>query len=138
MPRRVDKGVCGVSLFHADGVRAAHASLSSDGELQVAAEAFQVLAHPSRLRVLQALQNRELCVCDLSAVLGLSMPATSQTLRELRNLGAVKYRTAGKLAIYSLADAFWAVLLERTLKRLNRVSRNATGRTRVSPARATG
>lgn len=134
----MEKDVCRVSLFHADAVRAARASLSSADELQAAADAFQVLAHPSRLRVLQALKDRELCVCDLSAVLGLSMPATSQALRELRNLGAVKYRTAGKLAFYSVDDSFWAGLMERALKRLSGSDRDVTGRKRAAPVRATG
>lgn len=138
MSRNSGKGVCQVSLFHADAVRAAEASLSGADELQAAADAFQVLSHPSRLRVLQALKARELCVCDLSAVLGLSMPATSQALRELRNLGAVKYRMAGKLAFYSLADGFWAGLLCRVLERLNYAPRQAFRHQREVSARATG
>lgn len=83
-----------------------------------AGDAFQALSHPSRLRVLEALRGRELCVCDLSEVLGLSMSATSQVLRELRTLGAVRYRAQGRLAYYSLGDRFWSRLAVSVTRKL--------------------
>jgi DNA-binding transcriptional ArsR family regulator len=64
---------------------------------------------------LEALRDDELCVCDLSKVLGVSMPATSQALRDLRDLRAVDFRVAGKLAYYRLADRFWLDLLRAVI-----------------------
>ncbi|UWJ23499.1 Transcriptional regulator, ArsR family [Methanosarcina mazei TMA] len=49
--------------------------------------------------------TKELCVCDLSAVIGASESAVSHQLRILRNLRLVKYRREGKVLYYSLADA---------------------------------
>jgi DNA-binding transcriptional ArsR family regulator len=70
------------------------------------AERFSALSDPTRVRILHALCRAELCVCDLSKVAERSMPATSQQLQLLRRLGLVKFRTEGKLAYYSLADAW--------------------------------
>ena len=90
---------------------AARAALPPERESRAVAEAFKVLAHPGRLRVLCALEGRELCVCDLAHVLGISMSGTSTQLRELRRLGAVEFRAQGKLAYYWIADGFWLELV---------------------------
>lgn len=132
MRRRVEEGVCEVDFVDPASVEAAKAALPPAKVLHQAAAALKVLAHPSRLRVLEALDGRELCVCDLAEVLGLSMPATSQTLRELRAVGAVEYRVAGKLAYYSLADRFWLDLARRVLRKTS----VETQTTAAGPARA--
>ena len=109
--------VCEVDLIDPKKVERARASLPSDRDLQRAADAFRVLANPNRLRVMKALQGRELCVCDLREVLGISMSGTSQVLRELRNLGAVEFRVDGKLAYYKLLDRSWLELAEAVIEK---------------------
>jgi DNA-binding transcriptional ArsR family regulator len=116
--RRVEDGICEVDCVHIDNVKKARAIQHSEKHLRRSADAFKVLAHPSRLRVLKALDGRELCVCDLSQVLGLSMSGTSQQLKKLRDLGAIDYRVDGKLVYYSLADRFWLELAETVLKQI--------------------
>lgn len=106
-PPKATEGVCEVNQVDCEQVLEARAALPSDADFQRLADAFRVLANPNRLRVLIALEGRELCVCDLREVLGLSMSGTSQVLRELRNLGAVTFRTEGKLAYYRLDDSSW-------------------------------
>ena len=115
---KAGEGICEVDLVDPAKVEEARASLPSERELRRAADAFRVLANPNRLRVLKALQGRELCVCDLREVLGISMSGTSQVLRELRNLGAVEFRTQGKLAYYQLADSYWLDQAEGVLKKV--------------------
>jgi DNA-binding transcriptional ArsR family regulator len=83
------------------------------------AEALKVLAHPGRLRVLRALEERELCVCDLAHVLGISFSGTSQQLKELRRIGAVDFRAQGKLAYYRIGDPFWLKLAGSVSEKLN-------------------
>ena len=117
-PARAREGVCEVDLVDPEKVERARASLPSNRDLQRAADAFRVLANPNRLRVLTALDGRELCVCDLREVLGISMSGTSQVLRELRNLGAVEFRVDGKLAYYKLADTHWLKLAEGVYDKL--------------------
>ncbi len=107
MRRRVEEGICEVDCVDAAKATAARAALPPQRDSREVADALKVLAHPGRLRVLHALEGRELCVCDLAQVLGLSMSGTSQQLRELRRLGAVDFRAQGKLAYYRIADPFW-------------------------------
>jgi len=68
------------------------------------AETFKVLGDPTRIRILHALKEKELCVCDLSELLDMSPSAVSHQLRVLRNNKLVKYRKEGRSVYYSLDD----------------------------------
>jgi ArsR family transcriptional regulator len=76
-----------------------------------AAEMLRVLGDPTRLRIARALATEELCVCDIAALLGLSQPTVSHSLRALRQLRLVRYRKVGKIAYYALDDAHIVQLL---------------------------
>ncbi len=128
--RRTDEGVCEVDYVDPVSVREAMNDLPSASELQRAGEALKYLAHSQRLRILMALDGRELCVCDISEVLQLSMSGTSQHLRELRNLGAVNHRVSGKLVYYSLADRFWRELAGAVVERFCVRDGNGIGKLR--------
>lgn len=78
--------------------------LPDEATLQELAETFKVLSSPTRLKILHALSNRELCVCDLASLLGSTESAVSHQLRLLRGMRLVRYRRKGKLAFYSLDD----------------------------------
>jgi ArsR family transcriptional regulator len=75
------------------------------------AEIFKVLCDPTRLRIVQALEMDELCVCDIAVLMGLSQPSISHHLKTLRQTGMVKYRKVGKMALYSLKDSHVSALL---------------------------
>lgn len=75
------------------------------------AATFDVLADPTRIKILHCLAQGELCVCDLAHVLGMSMSAVSHQLRRLRDLRLVKYRYVGRMAFYALDDAFLKQML---------------------------
>ncbi|MEO5965106.1 MAG: metalloregulator ArsR/SmtB family transcription factor [Candidatus Limnocylindrales bacterium] len=80
-------------------------SLGADGARAVA-DLFATLADPSRARIvhLLAIAERELCVCDIALVIGMSVSALSHQLRFLRERGAVERRKAGRVAYYRLLD----------------------------------
>ncbi len=63
---------------------------------------FDVLADPTRVRIVHLLLRQEMCTSDLAATLGLSDPAVSQHLRVLRNLRIATPRRAGRLVYYSV------------------------------------
>lgn len=123
MKRRAKQGMCEVDRVDGPRVAAASAALPPMEVSREVADALKVLAHPGRLRVLKALEGRELCVCDLAHVLGLSMSGMSQQLRELRRLGAVDFRADGKLAYYRIADPFWLDIAESVTERLGGVQK---------------
>lgn len=116
--RSAAEGACEVDYVDPVSVRAARAALPPEDALRSAADCFKTLGHRNRLRVLKALEGRELCVCDVAEVLGASMSGASQFLRALRVLGAVNYRTEGKLAYYTLADPFWLAIAESVLEKV--------------------
>lgn len=68
------------------------------------AEFFSLLGDANRLRLLSVLANRELCVCDLAAVLNMSESAVSHQLRALRAMRLVRYQKVGRQVFYSLLD----------------------------------
>ena len=103
---------CGIFLVDEDRVHRAREAALGEGVVADVVDTFKVLASPTRVRLLRALAREEFCVCDLSALLGLSISATSHQLQALRRARVVRYRAEGKLAYYSLRDPFVMALLE--------------------------
>lgn len=83
---------------------------------------YKAFADPTRLRILQALAIEEHCVCDLSAVLNLSMSAISHQLRILRDHGLVGTRREGKMINYSLLDDHVSQLLQLAQEHLEELN----------------
>lgn len=111
-------GICAVPCFKEELVAEIRCWLPDDTEVRKVASLHGALGDPSRLKILLALSRGELCVCDVSHVVGLSISATSHQLRLLRNLDLVSYRTDGKMAYYSLTgDAFVLSWIEQSLAR---------------------
>ncbi|MDH5476699.1 MAG: metalloregulator ArsR/SmtB family transcription factor [Nitrospinota bacterium] len=110
-----DETVCEVNLVDKENVDYVKGKLSAQTKALKVAEFFKTLSDPARMRIIEALSIRKLCVCDLAHLLGLSQSATSHHLRTLRDKGVVKYEKTGKIVYYRLDDehvkgAFSAVL----------------------------
>lgn len=113
-----NNGFCEAERSNAQAVEEAKARLSTAMTLNQAADVFKVLGHAGRLRVLEALDGQELCVCELAEALGMSMSGISQQLRELRRLGAIDFRVSGKFAYYRIDDPYWLELARFVMERL--------------------
>lgn len=77
------------------------------------ASLFKSLADPTRLRIIAALSETELCVHDLTERLEMNQPAVSQQLRLLRDRGLVRPRREGRHVYYRLDDRHVQELFER-------------------------
>lgn len=99
-----DESSCDVYYVDDAKVRRVLRRAGSDDRFEHVARMFQVLSDPTRAKLLFALAQEELCVCDLAAIVDRSRPAVSHQLRLLRDLRLVKYRREGKMAYYSLVD----------------------------------
>ncbi len=97
----VEVDVCDVVCFDQQKVNRIKRQVPSMTDL---AGLFKVLADATRAKILYALSQEELCVCDLSAVLGTSISNASHHLRLLRAARLVKFHRAGKQVFYSLDD----------------------------------
>jgi ArsR family transcriptional regulator, lead/cadmium/zinc/bismuth-responsive transcriptional repressor len=96
---------CDVVCINREAVDRVRSQMLKEQVVADTAEIYKVLGDQTRVRLLYALAQRELCVCDLSAVLGMTPSAISHQLRVLRSARLVKFRKAGKVVYYALADA---------------------------------
>ena len=96
--------VCEVNCVNPARVRSLAKSLPSSGVLGELSDIFQIMSDANRLTILHCLAEGEVCVCDLSAVLGLSLSAVSHHLRLLRAMRLVTSRREGRNVYYSLDD----------------------------------
>lgn len=83
----------------------------------------KALAHPSRLLILEALEDREVCVCDLTNLVGADQSTVSKHLAVLKQAGLVEDRKDGAMVYYKLKacclQGFWDCIesvLARNLK----------------------
>jgi DNA-binding transcriptional ArsR family regulator len=103
---------CQVRIVHLDRVEKARREIISERELERLALIYKVLGDPNRLKMVMALRNVEMCVCDLAAFTGLSESAVSHQLRRLKDLVLVKSRRNGPIIYYALDDEHVSGLLE--------------------------
>ncbi len=114
----MDQALCEVTYIHEDRVQAAQETLVDLNAAARLAAAFDALADPTRVRLISALLDQELCVCDLAALLGMSQSATSHQLRILRNLNLVRTRKEGRIVFYALDDEHIRDLFQRGLEHI--------------------
>jgi ArsR family transcriptional regulator len=87
-----------------DVVERVRKSMPDEDTLYDLTELFRIFGDSTRIRILYALFDAELCVCDIAAVLGMTQSAISHQLRALKTARLVKGRREGKTVFYSLAD----------------------------------
>ena len=95
---------CDFAHAHEDIVRTVMDRMPDEETLYDLAELFKIFGDSTRVKILYALLEAELCVCDIADLLGLTQSAISHQLRVLRSSKLVKFRRDGKTLYYSLAD----------------------------------
>jgi len=90
---------------HTQAVERVANELPDEEILYDVAELFKVFGDSTRVRIICALFESEMCVCGIAEVLGMTQSAISHQLRVLKQARLVKYRREGKTVFYSLADA---------------------------------
>ena len=96
---------CEVECLHPEHVVPLLGKVTDGDEVEALATIFELLADPTRARLLHALSlAKELCVCDLALLLGRSESALSHQLRLLRDRRVVTRRKQGRVVYYRLAD----------------------------------
>lgn len=107
---------CSCTEVHGDGVKAAREAMLPGDLSATLSSFFKVLGDETRVRLLWALDGRELCVCDLASVLGMTKSAVSHQLSLLRASKLVRYRREGKTVYYALNDQHVEKMLEMGLE----------------------
>ena len=97
-------------------VEAVRGHIPSEDVLYDLTELFRVFGDSTRMRILYALFEAELCVCDIAALLGMTQSAISHQLRALKNVRLVRSRREGKTVYYSLADSHVRTMINQGLE----------------------
>ena len=103
---------CEIDFVDERKVKRVQRAMKQDQAVTTLAETFKLLGDPTRIKIAFALSREELCVCDLSNLLGVSQSAVSHSLRALRQMRLVRFRKEGKIAYYALDDDHIAHLLD--------------------------
>jgi ArsR family transcriptional regulator len=106
---------CSCKIIHEDAVNRAHSGMPMERTLYDLAEIFKVFGDLTRIRILCALIETQLCVCDISALLGMTPSSISHQLRVLKQAKLVKYRKEGKVVYYSLEDEHVKQIFDQAL-----------------------
>lgn len=85
------------------------------------AELFKVFGDSTRMKILNALMLKELCVCDIAVITNSTPSAISHQLRVLKQAKLVKYRKEGKSVFYSLADEHVKEIFEKGREHIEEV-----------------
>lgn len=95
---------CEETEIHTEAVEFVRAKMPTDERIRASSDLYRLLGDPTRLKILRALCIRELCVCDLSALLDISQSAVSHQLRILRSGDLVRFTRDGRSSRYYLVD----------------------------------
>ncbi len=114
----IEEDGCKIRVVHLERVEQARRESISVRELERLSLTYSVLGDPNRLKIVMALRNVEMCVCDLAAFTELSESAVSHQLRRLKDLALVKKRRDGQIIYYSLDDEHVAGLLNVGLEHI--------------------
>lgn len=93
-------------------------SMPDENVLSDLSDFFKVIGDNTRIRIIWALDESEMCVCDLASVLNMTTSAVSHQLKALRNAKLVKFRKVGKEVFYSLDDNHIKEIFEQGLEHI--------------------
>ena len=110
--------VCGCDIIHGEIVDSVKRNMPEESELYDLSDFFKVLGDSTRAKIMCALDEHELCVCDLAALLNMTKSAISHQLRALRDANLVINRREGKNIYYALADEHVQQIFEMGLEHI--------------------
>lgn len=95
--------------------------MPKEGEIERVAAFFKVLGDNTRIRIMYALKEREMCAGDIAVLLDMTKSAVSHQLAIMRNMHQVRSRREGKNIFYSLDDQHIVDIIDEALIHMNHV-----------------
>lgn len=114
----VEIETCASYHEHKDTVEFVEKTMPKENLLYDLAELFKVFGDSTRIKILFALYESEMCVCDIAALLNMTQSAISHQLRVLKQSKLVKFRRDGKEVYYSLDDEHIFKILAQGLEHI--------------------
>lgn len=108
----------GVCSAHEDAVRRLLENRPDEDCLYGMAELFKVLGDPTRMKILYALFESELCVGDMALLLGMNQSAVSHQLKILKDASLVRCRRVGKNMYYALSDGHVSTIISMGMEHI--------------------
>lgn len=110
---------CNCTVIHQDIVDKVKKTMPEEEKLYDLAELFKVFGDTTRIKILHALFESDMCVCDIAVLLEMKQSAISHQLRVLKQAGLVKFRREGKVVYYSLDDEHVENIFEQGFIHIN-------------------
>ena len=110
---------CDCNIVHEGIVSKVKAKMPPEERLYDLAELFKVFGDTTRVKILSALFESEMCVCDIASLLNMNQSAISHQLRVLKTARLVKHRKDGKTVFYSLDDEHIKNIFDQGLEHIN-------------------
>lgn len=104
--------LCDCEIIHEDTVKKVKSTFPKDEMIFDLADFYKIFGDTTRVKILYALDKSELCVCDISSLLEMTISAVSHQLKILRDSNLVVTRREGKVIYYSLADEHVKEIIE--------------------------
>lgn len=109
----MEEDLCEITVIHEETVKKVKNIIPEDDIIYDLAEFFKVFADSTRMKIIYALMENELCVCDIANIVGTTQSAISHQLRILKQSKLVKYKKEGKVVYYSLDDDHIAQIVKK-------------------------
>ena len=110
---------CDCEVIREDIVNQVRDRMPQEESLYDLAQLFKVFGDLTRIRILWALNESEMCVCDIAVLLDMTQSAISHQLRVLKQTNLVKNRREGKVVYYSLVDEHVRQIFDQGLIHIN-------------------
>lgn len=110
---------CDCNIVHEGIISKVKAKMPPEERLYDLAELFKVFGDTTRVKILSALFESEMCVCDIASLLNMNQSAISHQLRVLKTARLVKHRKDGKTVFYSLDDEHIKNIFDQGLEHIN-------------------
>lgn len=114
---------CDCEVIHEEIVNRVRSIFPPEETLYDLAELYKVFGDSTRIKILWALDESEMCVCDIAFLLNMTQSAISHQLRVLKQAHLVKNRREGKIIFYSLDDEHVRQILDQGLVHINEKTR---------------
>ncbi len=111
--------MCDCNMIHKEIVKDTLSKMPESTVLNNLADFFKIMGDATRCKLLFALLQNEMCVCDLANVLSMTKSSISHQLSKMKDVGVVKCRKSGKTVYYSLDDSHISEIFEVALKHIN-------------------
>ena len=109
---------CSCDIVHNNIIEMVKQKMPQEEMLYDLAELFKVFGDTTRVKIISALFEAEMCVCDIAELLSMTQSAISHQLRVLRQARLVKHRKEGKVVFYSLDDEHIKTIFNQGLEHI--------------------